>query len=341
MEQIRLGRTGLMVGCVGFGCLPIQRISVEESTALLRKAVEGGVNFFDTARGYSDSEEKVGHAFADMRDDVIIATKMSAPNRTKLLETLEVSLTNLQTDHVDVLQLHNPREVPDPDDPESSYAGLKEAQRQGKARFIGITNHRLDVAIQAAKSGLFDTMQFPLSAISAATDLRLIDLCREQDIGVIAMKALCGGLLTNIPGAFAFLRQYDHLVPIWGMQRESELNQFIGLAADPPPMDAAMLAAIERDREELAGDYCRGCGYCLPCPESIHIPVAARMKFLLERAPWRKFVDDESRALMEKTKDCRECGQCGQRCPYSLNIPPLLRKMYDDYQQFLSEHVSA
>jgi predicted aldo/keto reductase-like oxidoreductase len=336
METVRLGRTGLQVSRVGFGCLPIQRVSFPEAERLLRKAVDGGITFFDTARGYTDSEEKVGRALAGVRDRVVLATKIPAVSRTEFERKLETSLRHLRTEHVDVLQLHNPREVPERDDADSAWAAAAEARKQGKCRFVGVTNHRLDVAMAAAKSDLFDTVQFPLSAISSDQDLALIHLCGEHDLGVIAMKALCGGLLTNIPAAFAFLRQFAHLVPIWGIQREEELDEFLKLAADPPALDDAMRAAIEKDRGELAGDFCRGCGYCLPCSADIPIPVAARMKFLLRRSPPDRWLTEEWREKMARIENCQACGQCAERCPYDLHPPEILRKMYEDYRSFLS-----
>jgi len=337
VDKIRLGRTELMVGRVGFGCLPIQRIRFEEAERLLRRAVDGGVTFFDTARGYTDSEEKLGRALAGVRDEVIIATKLSGRDRKTLSDQLDASLEKLRTDHVDVLQLHNPPGVADPEDPDSAYAAARAAKEQGKARFVGITNHRLDVALAAAQSGLFDAVQFPLSAISHANDLHLIDVCRAGDLGVIAMKALCGGLITHVPAAFAFLRQFGSLVPIWGIQREEELDQFLMLEADPPPLDDAMRAAIDRDRRELAGDYCRGCGYCLPCPADIPIPVAARMKFLLRRSPSERWLTDEWQEKMARIENCQDCGVCHDRCPYGLHPPDILNKMYEDYRAFLAE----
>jgi predicted aldo/keto reductase-like oxidoreductase len=336
METMRLGRSGLTISRMGFGCLPIQRVTFDEARTLLRKAVDAGVTFFDTARGYSDSEEKMGTALADVRDRIVLATKIPAVGHDEFLEMLDTSLTNLRTDCVDLLQLHNPKEVTEET---PAYVAALEAKQAGKARVIGVTNHRLDLAIDLARSGLFDTIQFPLSAISAENDLRLIEVCRAHDIGVIAMKALCGGLLTNIPAAFAFLRQFDNVVPIWGIQHEPELDEFLALEADPPPLDDAMRAAIERERAELAGDFCRGCGYCLPCPADIPIPMAARMKYLLGRSPWRRFVTDDWQQKMERIEDCRDCGECGRRCPYGLHPPDLLRKMLDDYRRFVAEHV--
>lgn len=338
MKKTRLGRTELWVSRTAFGALPIQRVDFETARTIFRKAYAGGINFFDTARGYSDSEEKLGYALADVRSDIILSTKSSgAADRESLLTRLEISLKNLKTDYVDILHLHNPNTLPDPHDPDSLYAGLLEAQRKGMTRFIGITNHKLDNALQAARSGLYDTVQFPLSAISAAQDLELIAVCKQQDVGLIAMKALCGGLITDARLAFTALRQYENVVPIWGIQREHELDEFLGLEANPPAMDQAMVAAIERNKIELAGDFCRGCGYCLPCQVDIPIPTAARMAFLLRRSPSARWLTPEWQEQMSRIDDCLECRECADRCPYGLDTPVLLKKMLKDYTAFVQQ----
>lgn len=337
METMRLGRTGLQISRTGFGALPIQRVDFETARTILRRAYEGGITFFDTARGYSDSEAKLGYSLADVRDDIILATKSSgAHDRASLLALLETSLTKLKTDHVDILQLHNPGSLPDSDDPESLYAGLLEARARGMTRFIGITNHQLDNALAAARSGLYDTVQFPLSAISSDEDLTLIDVCREADVGLIAMKALSGGLLTDARLAFAALRPYENVVPIWGIQRVSELEEFLALEAAPPVLDDAMRAAIAEERDALSGDFCRGCGYCLPCPAEIPIPMAARMSLLLRRAPSARFLTPAWQAQMHRIDDCIDCGHCRDNCPYELDTPALLKKMLQDYDAFLA-----
>jgi aryl-alcohol dehydrogenase-like predicted oxidoreductase len=336
MEKIRFGRSGLMVSRTAFGALPIQRVDFDTARTILRRAYEGGINFYDTARGYSDSEEKIAYALGDLRDDILIATKASgARDRAAVMRCIETSLVKLQTDHVDILQLHNPPTWPDPDDPESAYAGLLEAQRKGMARYIGISNHKLALALQAARSGLYDSVQFPLSAISSEEDLQLAEVCRENDVGLIAMKAMSGGLLTDSRLAFAALRQYGNIVPIWGIQRESELAEFLALEADPPAMDEALRAAIELDRVELAGDFCRGCGYCLPCTVDIPINTAARIGFLLRRSPSARWLSPEWQEQMKRIEDCVDCGQCKERCPYGLDVPTLLHKMLEDYMTFV------
>lgn len=308
---------------------------METAKRILRRAYEGGITFFDTARGYSDSEAKLGAALADVRDEIVLATKSSgATDRASLLRLLEISLEMLRTDHVDLLQLHNPAALPDPGDPDSLYAGLVEARAAGKTRFIGITNHKLETALAAARSGLYDTVQFPLSAISSAQDLTLVDVCREHDVGLIAMKALSGGLITNARLAFAALRPYTHLVPIWGIQRESELEEFLALEANPPELDDALRQDLERERVELSGEFCRGCGYCLPCPADIPIPMAARMAYLIRRSPSAPLLTAEWQERMQRINNCIDCGHCRDHCPYELDTPALLKRMLADYETF-------
>jgi aryl-alcohol dehydrogenase-like predicted oxidoreductase len=340
MHKTILGRTGLEVTRVGFGALPIQRVAMAEAVRILRRAYDAGVDFFDTARGYSDSEEKIGRALADVRDKIVIATKSPSRDRAGVVADVETSLRYLRTDHVDVLQLHNPTTLPDAESADSAYAGLMEARRRGLSRFVGITCHRVDVALAAARSGLFDTVQFPLSAISDPADLGVIAACREHNVGLIGMKALCGGLLRNARAAFAFLWQYENVVPIWGVQRMAELEEFVALDAAPPALDAPTLAGIEEDRRQLAGDFCRACGYCLPCPADIPIPMAARMSLLLRRAPSQNFLTADWREKMRRIEKCTDCGSCRSRCPYELDTPALLKRMLVDFEDFVAVRVA-
>jgi predicted aldo/keto reductase-like oxidoreductase len=241
----------------------------------------------------------------------------------------------MKTDYIDILQLHNPRELPHPNDSDGAYGALLEMKKAGKVRHIGMSNHRLDVAIRAAESGLFETIQFPISIISADKDLELIRACRENDVGVIAMKAMAGGLIRNTRAAFAFFRQFDNVAAIWGVQRESELDEFISYEAEGVEFDGTMREAAARERGELGDDFCRGCGYCLPC--SAHIPInnAARMSLLIRRAPQEAFLSERWRKEMMKIEDCIECDLCKDRCPYGLDTPALLKKNLEDYKTFL------
>jgi predicted aldo/keto reductase-like oxidoreductase len=335
---VRLGRTDLLVPKLGFGALPIQRTAEDEAVRILQRAHTAGVRFFDTARMYSDSEAKLGRALSHVRHEIVLASKTTAKTAREAQQHLDISLAALRTESIDIAQLHNPDALPDPKAPDTAYAALLRARQEGRVRFIGISCHRRDVAQAAIRSGLFDTLQFPLSHISSPEDLSLIEDCRKHDVGLIAMKALCGGLITNIPAAVAFFNQFDNVVPIWGIQHMHELEQFLALQTQPPKLDAALQAVIDQDRRELASSFCRGCGYCLPCPAEIPIHWAARMSLLLRRAPYQQFLTPEWRQQMERIDACTECGECASRCPYHLDTPALLKTMLADYRQFAASH---
>ena len=340
MKKIRLGRTDLMVSKTSFGALPIQRVRMEEAIPILQKAYHGGINFFDTARAYTDSEVKLGHALSHVRKDIMIATKTSARNREELFQQLETSLKNLKTDYVDILQLHNPPKLPDYEDPKGLYQAMADAKQKGMIRFLGISNHRLAVAMETAASNKFDTIQFPLNSLSADNDLKLIEECKKYDVGLIAMKAISGGLITKVASTFAFLRQFDNVVPIWGIQRMSELEEFLALEKNPPSLDHVMWEIIKKDREELAGGFCRSCGYCMPCTVGIQIPTAARIALLMNRAPYQRFLTDEFRKQMDLIEDCEDCGECKEKCPYELDTPNLLRKNLEAYRKLYDHYKS-
>lgn len=340
MKTVALGRTGLVANKNGFGALPIQRVSAEYAGQLLRKAYEAGVNFFDTARSYTDSEEKMGLGLADVREQIIIATKTPSTTVEGFWKDLETSLSLLKTDHVDIYQFHNPAFCPKPGDGTGLYEAMEEAKAQGKIRFIGITNHRLAVAEEAVRSGLYDTLQFPFCYLATEKDLDLVELCKKQNMGFISMKGLSGGLITNSAAAYAWQAQFDHVLPIWGVQREAELDEFLSYIDDPPSMeDPAVQAVIERDRTELIGNFCRSCGYCLPCPANINIPQCARMSQLIRRSPSAGWLTPEAQEMMLNIENCKDCGHCKSKCPYELDTPTLLKRNLADYKEILAGKV--
>jgi len=336
MVQVTLGKTGITVEKNSFGALPIQRISKEEAVKLLRKAYDHGINFFDTARFYTDSEEKVGEAFKGMREKVYIATKTGATTAEGFWKDLHTSLNNLQTDYIDIYQFHNPSFCPKPGDGTGLYEAMLEARDKGMVRHIGITNHRLHVAKEAIESGLYETLQFPFCYLATEKDLEIVEACKAADMGFIAMKALSGGLITNSAAAYAYLAQYDHVLPIWGVQRESELDEFLSYIDNPPAMTEELKAVIEKDRTELLGEFCRGCGYCMPCPVGIEINNSARMSLMIRRAPQAAQLTEEWQRKMMLIEKCLQCGQCKVKCPYGLDTPALLQKNLQDYKEILA-----
>ncbi len=335
MDWVTLGNTGITVNKNGFGALPIQRISVEAASALLKKAYDNGINFFDTARFYTDSEEKIGGALSGVRDKIYIASKTMAANGDELWKQLQISLKLLRTDYLDIYQLHNPGFCPKPGDGTGLYEAMLEAKDKGMIRHIGITNHRLAVAIEAAESGLYETIQFPFSYLATDKEVSLSKLCRERGIGFIAMKALSGGLITNAAAAYAYVAGYDNVLPIWGIQREEELDQFISYINDPPVYNEDISRIIESDRKMLSGEFCRGCGYCLPCPSNIDIPTSARMSLMIRRAPVSVYLNEEWQEKMKRIDACIHCGRCKSKCPYGIDVPRLLKENWEDYRQFM------
>lgn len=339
--QVRLGSTGIVVNKNGFGALPVQRVNDDEAAFLLRKAYDGGMRFFDTARAYSDSEHKLGLAFDGIRESLYIATKTGAQTGEDMRRDLAVSLEMLRTDYIDLYQFHNPSFCPKPGDGSGLYEAAMEAKEGGKIRHIGITNHRLGVAKEAIESGLYETLQFPFCYLATEKEEKLVEGCKKADMGFIAMKALSGGLITNSAAAYAHIAQYDNVLPIWGIQREKELDEFLSYIENPPVMTEEIKAVIAKDRGELAGDFCRGCGYCMPCPAGIEINNCARMSLLLRRSPSALQLTDEVQEKMKKIEGCLHCNQCKNKCPYGLDTPELLARNLEDYKRVLAGEISV
>lgn len=341
MTDLVLGSTGIVSNKNAFGALPVQRVSSEDAVKILRRAYEGGMTFFDTARYYTDSEEKLGLAFEGMREKITIATKTGATTVEGFWKDLETSLRLLKTDYVDIYQFHNPAFVPKPGDGTGLYEAMLEAKKQGKIRHIGITNHRLAVAKEAIESGLYETLQFPFCYLATEKDIELVTLCKKANMGFIAMKSLSGGLINNAKAAYAYAAQYDNVLPIWGIQRMSELEEFLSFVKNPPVMDEEIKTLIEKDRKELSGDFCRGCGYCMPCPQGIEINNMARMSLMIRRAPSDAQLTEEMQAKMMKIEDCIHCNKCASKCPYGLDTPALLKKNLADYKEILAGKIKV
>ena len=339
MEKIRLGRTGLLVTKTAFGALPIQRISKADAVKLVRRACEAGINYFDTANMYTDSEEKLGEALHDVRQNVVISTKSGGGDK-KTVQAQALSRASAACGRITstcssstirrCCRISMTRTGPLPPHWRPS--------RRATIRHIGITNHRLKVAHEAIESGNFETLQFPFCYLATEKDLELVELCREHDMGFIAMKGLSGGLLNNAEACYAFMQEHPDVVPIWGIQHEWELDQWLELTERNPRMTPELQAVIDHDRTELSGDFCRSCGYCLPCAAGIDIPQAARMAQLLRRAPYKPYLSDEWREKMHQIKNCIHCNACKSRCPYGLDTPALLQKQLADYDAFYAAH---
>ena len=341
MRQITLGSTGITVPQNAFGALPIQRVSTEMAVKLLRRAYEGGMRFFDTARAYSDSEVKVGEAFDGMRKKVFIATKTGAKTPEEVRAQVETSLKNLRTDYIDIYQFHCADQCYRPGDGTGMYECMEELKKEGKIRHIGITAHKLYIAEEAVESGLYETLQYPFSYLSSEKEIALVKKCKEANMGFIAMKGLAGGLINRSEAAMAFMSQFDNALPIWGIQKEKELEEWLSYMAETPTMNEELTTYIEKEQKELTGEFCRGCGYCMPCPAGIMINQCARMSLMLRRAPSKAWLTPEMQAEMKKIEVCLHCNQCMKKCPYELNTPELLKKNYEDYKKVLAGEVKV
>ncbi|MCX4318512.1 aldo/keto reductase [Roseburia sp. 1XD42-69] len=341
MRQITLGITGITTCQNAFGALPIQRVSMEEAVKILRKAYEGGMTFFDTARAYSDSEEKVGEAFEGLGDKIFIATKTMAKTPEEFWKQLETSLKNLRRESIDIYQFHCVSQCYRPGDGTGMYECMQEAKAQGKIRHIGVTAHKLSVAEECVKSGLYETLQFPFSYLSSEKEVALVNSCKEAGMGFIAMKALAGGLIHDSKAAMGYISQFDNVLPIWGVQRMEELLEWLAFMEETPEYTEEIREYVEKEREDLAGEFCRGCGYCMPCPAGIQINNCARMSLMLRRAPSKAWLTEEMQGEMKKIENCLNCGQCRKRCPYELNTPELLKKNYEDYKRVLAGEVTV
>lgn len=336
MKYITLGSTGISIPQNAFGALPIQRVDHEAAISLLRKAHAGGMTFFDTARGYSDSEEKLGLAFGGNWEGIYVATKSVSRDPEAIRADLETSLRLLKRDYIDIYQFHNADRCYRPGDGTGMYECMLELKKAGKIRHIGITTHKIGIAEEIIASGLYETLQFPFSYLSSERELALAKKCKEANMGLIAMKALAGGLITNAAAAFAFIGQFDNVLPIWGIQREAELSQWLAFFESPAEMNSEIAAYIEKEQGELNGEFCRGCGYCMPCPAGIEINQCARMSLMVRRAPSEAWLTEHWQENMKKIESCLNCGQCKSHCPYGLDIPNLLQANLKDYQDILA-----
>lgn len=341
MKTIILGTTGITTPQNAFGALPIQRVDMDTAVHILRRAYEGGFRFFDTARAYSDSEEKLGNAFEGMRDKIFLATKTMAHTPEKFWEDLHTSLDKLKTDYIDIYQFHCAGQCYKPGDGTGMYEAMAEAKEKGLVRHIGITAHKIGIAEDIVTSGLYETLQFPFSYLASDRDIALVEKCKAAGMGFIAMKGLSGGLLNNSKACMAFMTQFDNVVPIWGIQRESELDEWLSFFRETPQLDGALQRIIDSDRKELLGEFCRGCGYCAPCTVGIVINSCARMSQMIRRAPSDNWLTPQWQAEMAKIDQCVDCGACMTRCPYELNIPQLLRKNWADYKEILAGNRSV
>jgi len=334
MDKIRLGRTDMMVSRIGFGGIPIQRVSEDEAVAVVRRCLELGITFIDTANAYTDSEEKIGKAISGRRDGLTIATKTLSRASEEVESHLKLSLKRLGVDSIDLYQFHNISDssaldaILEPNGPMSVAEGAK---RAGLIKHIGATTHSLDMAKEIVKSDHFETIMFPFNFMSSEAADELLPLAREHDVGFIAMKPLAGGRLGNVTIAFKYLLQFPGALPLVGIQRPEEIEEIVHLLEGPQSMSEAEQREMERIKEELGTRFCRNCDYCRPCPQGIYISAVLQVRSSLKRFPSGLVFTGWTVKNMEKVADCTECGECEEKCPYGLPIRDMIKEEADWY----------
>ena len=334
-----------MVTRIGFGGIPIQRLNDDEAVAVVRKCLDLGVNFLDTANNYSVSEERIGKAIKGRRDDVYIATKTGGRTREDIEKQLELSLKRLDVDYIDLYQFHGVSDQATLDKILDSEDGLykvfEEARQAGKIRHIGITSHHLDAAKVQVKTGRFETIMFPFNFITCEAADELLPLCKEYDVGFIDMKPMAGGMLENAAVAFKYLFQFPDIVMIPGIEKLHEIEEIVGLFEGPHEMTIAEQAEMKRLTEELGTRFCRRCDYCQPCSQEIAISMLMTFPSFVKRLPPDWYLKSPwIPQLMEKSTACSDCGECEARCPYHLPILEMMKESYDLYEKIKAEHQS-
>ncbi|MCL2478665.1 MAG: aldo/keto reductase [Treponema sp.] len=329
MKKVRFGKTGLMVSKVAFGGIPIMRISKTEAVGVIREALNLGVNFIDTAHGYSDSEEKIGEAIKICRrQDIVIASKSPANSKKEFNEHLDLSLKRLGTDYLDIYQFHGISSAARRDavfGPGGAMEGMEDAVKAGKVRFPAFSSHSLPIAIEIMKSGKFAAVQLPFNYIDRAAEDEAIPLAKKLDMGFIAMKPMGGGLLDDAVLSFRYLFSFDSIVPDPGIEKIEEIREIAGIAERNEVLGAADIREIERQRTEFGPSWCHRCDYCQPCTQGIHISSVLSMKSALKRMPPERAREMVGPAIV-KARTCTECRECVKRCPYDLDIPVLLKE---------------
>ncbi|MDA8139166.1 MAG: aldo/keto reductase [Desulfobacteraceae bacterium] len=333
MKKVRLGKSGLLVSEVGFGGIPIIPLPHERAVEIVRHCHERGVTFFDTANMYGNSEKMIGAALETVRDTVVLATKTTRRDKAGAAKHIELSLQNLRTDHIDLYQFHHvskSEEIEEILSPNGAMAAVQEAMQAGKIGHVGVTSHKIEAALEACRTGLFATLQFPFNFIETDALKELFGVARGLDMGIIAMKPLGGGLLQDAALCFKFLQQHPDVVPIPGISRKEEIDQILSFYENPQPLNESEQQQIETIRAELGQKFCHRCGYCQPCEQGVAITDVLMFRSSVRRlAPAVAVLF--SKNAMATVEKCTQCGECVKRCPYDLAIPELLLEVKGIY----------
>lgn len=339
MKSVILGKTGLEVSRVGMGGIPIQRPPLDEAVTVIQRALDLGVTFIDTAFGYGTSEERIGKAIAGRREEVVIATKGGWQSEATALTHIDVSLKRLKTDYIDLWQFHNVSTFEAYQQvigPGGGLEGAQKALKAGKIRHIGMSSHNIDVALKAVSSGLFETIQFPFNFITCEPADELVPLAQEYDVGFIAMKPFAGGNIDDANLAIKYLLQFDNVVPDPGVEKVEEIEEIVDIVNSSWELTQQNQETMADIRAELGTRFCRQCMYCMPCQQGVetwlllYIPNLWRLWPPGEFFPWADRV-------VESGKNCIQCGECEEKCPYQLPIREMIVENMEFYQRVKSE----
>ena len=331
MEYRILGKTGLKISRLGFGGIPIQRIDAEGTKTVISHLHKAGVNYIDTARGYTVSEEYLGYALEGIRQDFVLATKSMARTKEAMAADIETSLKNLRTDYIDLYQIHNPspEDIEKVQAPGGALEALMEAKAAGKIGHIGITLHPVDLFEKALELPWVETIMFPYNIVETQAE-EMIRACKEKNIGFIAMKPLAGGAIEDATLALRFIAKNDAVsVVIPGMATIAEAEQNFAAVNDEAPLTAAEQEKIAAIRDSLGTQFCRRCNYCAPCTAGISIYSMFLMQGYHDRYDLQDWAKARYHAMDKKAGDCVDCGICETRCPYNLPIRQMLKKVRD------------
>lgn len=335
MEYVTLGKTGLKVSRMGLGGIPIQRIDAEGTKVLLHKLAEQGVNYIDTARGYTVSEEYLGYALEGIRDKFVIATKSMARTKESMAADIEKSLHNLRTDYIDLYQIHNPsmEQLDQVLGADGALEALQEAKAAGKIGHIGLTAHSTEVFQRALELDWVETIMFPYNIVESQGE-ELIAQCKEKNIGFIDMKPLAGGAIENGTLAMRYICANKNVtIVIPGMAEEKEIEENINACLDSAPLSEQEMKEIEEVREQLGTNFCRRCNYCAPCSVGISIPNVFLFAGYLNRYGLGGWAKERYSSLAVKASACIECGACETRCPYHLPIREMMKECAQQFEK--------
>ena len=340
MRKVRLGKTDLMVSEVGFGGIPITRLSEDEAIRVVRRSIELGVTLIDTAHNYGTSEERIGRAIAGRREGLILATKSWARDSQTFRQELETSFERLGVEHIDLFQFHNVtskeayQQILYPGGPLDIAREAKAANRIGH---IGVSSHSLELSLEMVESGNFETLMFPFNFVTDEAVEKLLPACRENDVGFIAMKPLGGGILENATLDFKYLQQFPDVVPIPGIETIGEIEEIVSIMEGPEELTAEERAEMERIRRDVGTRFCRRCGYCQPCPQGINISLMMHLRSFAKRLPEERVFGEWGGTIVASVEKCADCGECEAKCPYALPIREVIAENVVWYEQEMAK----